>query len=151
MSPEKLSANRASSESACTTRIAPIASDAVEAIAPSRLRCLRETDWMRLLSRSVGSQNSGATASTMRASCQWSQNISPAIATRISTFASSGMSAVTATSLSIPMSLITRTTRSPLRALVWNDSERRCRWRYRSARTDVSTRLPTSAKPTVLR
>ena len=65
-------------------------------------------------------------------------------------FASPGRNAVTATSCSMPTSPMTRMTRSPVRARVWNESESRWIWLYSSFRIAVSTRLPTSAKPMVL-
>src|SRR2546422_2406706 len=67
----------------------------------------------------------------------------------MSTFAIVGMSAVTATSCNIPTSLITRTTRSPVFALVWKESERYWTWRYSCERTLRRTRLSICAKPIV--
>ena len=67
----------------------------------------------------------------------------------IKIFASSGNRAVMATSCNIPRSLIMRTTRSPVLALVWNESERYWTCRYNWLRILVIARLPIWAKPIV--
>ena len=105
---------------------------------------------MRRDRRVVNTQKRGPVAKARSVRGALSQIITAAMPTSVSAFANSGSSAVTATSCSNPTSLVTRTIKSPLRAPVWNESERRCRWLYSSLLTVVSTRLPTRAKPTVL-
>ena len=51
------------------------------------------------------------------------------LSSSVNALATVGMSAVTATSCNMPTSLMTRTTRSPALALVWNESERYWTWR----------------------
>ena len=72
----------------------------------------------------VRSQNKGNTDKATNASRQLSQNISTIIPARISDLAIMGRTAVTTTSCNSPTSLITRTTRTPVRARVWKESER---------------------------
>ena len=129
LSLEKLSANVPSNESAWTVLMALMDSAAVAAMAPSCRRCFLATSRMRPVRVFVRSQNSGKTDTAMSSSCQFMQNINPIIPATTSVLATVGISAVTATSCNIPTSLMTRTTRSPVFALVWNESERYCTWR----------------------
>ena len=121
---EKASEKVRSRESACTILIAPIDSTAVAAMAPSRCRCFRDASLMSPLSFTVRIQKSGAVASARTASSHRSQSMSPTIPKRTSVLAASGRMAVTATSLMTPTSLMTRNASSPLRDLVWKESER---------------------------
>ena len=98
--------------------MALIDSAAVAAMAPSRWRWRRATCRMRCIKRTFRNQNGGKTASAMRASCQFSENMTTSMPTRINSRPSSGSRAVTATSCSMPTSPITRTTKSPVLALV---------------------------------
>ena len=99
--------------------MAPRASEALEAMLPSRRRWSPETLWIFSLIRTVDSQKSGTVTSDSSASCQFSQNSTATMPTRTNRLPSRGSTAVTTTSLSSPMSPITRTVRSPLRALLW--------------------------------
>ena len=117
------------SERACTVLIALMVSAAIAAMAPSRLRCFRATSWICGLSVTVRSQKNGNTSSATKVSFQLSQNIKATILQKTRLLATIGRTAVTTTSCSMPTSLTTRTTRSPVFAFVWNDKERywRCR------------------------
>ncbi len=105
---------------------------------------------MRRVIRLVDTQKSGPVAKAISVREGLSQSITAAMPTSVRALASIGRSAVTAASCRKPTSPVTRTSRSPLRARVWNESERRWSWPYSSFLTVVRTRLPTSAKPTVL-
>ena len=146
----KACANVPSRERARITLTAPIDSAAAAAMAPCWRRCCRAVSWMRRLRRAVETKKRGPVASASRASGAFSESITAAMPTMVSAFASPGRNAVTATSCSTPTSPMTRMTRSPVRARLWNESESRCSWLYSSFRTAVSTRLPTSANPMVL-
>ena len=146
----KACANVPSRERARITLTAPIDSAAAAAMAPCWRRCCRAVSWMRRLRRAVETRKRGPVASASRASGAFSESITAAMPTMVSAFASPGRNAVTATSCSTPTSPMTRMTRSPVRARLWNESESRCSWLYSSFRTAVSTRLPTSANPMVL-
>ena len=92
---------------------------ACEASAPSARRCSRETVLIFRLDRKLSRKNSGNTTTITSASCQSMKATTTTIATSVTVFPSSGSAAVTATSFSRPTSLVTRVTRSPVRARSW--------------------------------
>jgi len=93
-------------------------------MAPSCRRWFWATCLIRLLKVLVRNQKSGNTATAITAKRQFIQNINPIIPITTNALASIGRRAVTATSCNMPTSPINRTTRSPVLAWVWNESER---------------------------
>jgi hypothetical protein len=75
--------------------------------------------WIFSLIRTVDSQKRGTVTIDSSASCQFSQKSTVTMPTRTNRLPSNGSTAVTTTSLSSPMSPMTRTVRSPLRTLLW--------------------------------
>ena len=80
--PEKESRNDRSRDRAWTICMAPRASEALEAMLPSRRRWSPETLWIFSLIRTVDSQKSGTVTSDSSASCQFSQNSTATMPTR---------------------------------------------------------------------
>ena len=107
-----------SSDSDCTVLMEPMTSAAVAPISPLRCRSTRAILRIRPPSRFVERRKSGRIASPISESRQFIRNITTSIATSVRTWATSGMAAVIATSLSWPMSAMIRVTRSPVRFLL---------------------------------
>ena len=144
----KVSRCTSSSDIACTTLIEPMTSAAAALTSPPRLRCWRATRRILVPRLRVASTRRGMIARAAAESRQSIQVMTASMPRSVTPWARSGRTAVIATSLTRPMSAVTRVIRSPARLRWWKESDSRCRCEKSSARVLLSTLLPASEKPT---
>jgi hypothetical protein len=99
--------------------MAPRASDAVSARAPSPFRVVRDASVMRVELRLDDTAYSAAAITTTRVRRGSMNDMTTTRTTRVMMFPTRGSPAVTATSCSRPMSLTSRCTTSPDDAVEW--------------------------------